>query len=130
MEKIPIRHSDKEKIREAIEDLSKLHEKASNLDLYTYQKNLGRLLRATSAAVAEYSFVIQTNTDPTPEQIFRQQQEDMSDNELLQEVHQQLTELCKSGGQSFTMTVPPSVKDFDMLISELIRRFKEKGGIK
>ncbi len=128
MEKIPIRHSDKEKIREAIDDLAKLHEQASNLVLYTYPKNLGRLLRATNAAVAEYNFVIQTNTEPTPEEIFRQLQEAMPDNELLQEVDQQLSELCKSGGNSFTMSIPPSVKDFDMLISELIRRFKEKGG--
>ena len=118
MEKIPIRNSDKQKIREAIDDLAKLHEQASNLVLYTYPKNLGRLLRATNAAVAEYNFVIQTNTEPTPEEIFRQ----------LQEVDQQLSELCKSGGNSFTMSIPPSVKDFDMLISELIRRFKEKGG--
>lgn len=128
MEKIPIRHSDKEKIKEAIDDLAKLHEQASNLVLYTYPKNLGRLLRATNAAVAEYNFVIQTNTEPTPEEIFRQLQESMSDNELLQELDQQLSELCKSGENSFTMSVPPSVKDFDMLISELIRRFKEKGG--
>ncbi len=128
MEKIPIRNSDKQKIREAIDDLAKLHEQASNLVLYTYPKNLGRLLRATNAAVAEYNFVIQTNTEPTPEEIFRQLQEAMPDNELLQEVDQQLSELCKSGGNSFTMSIPPSVKDFDMLISELIRRFKEKGG--
>jgi hypothetical protein len=128
MEKIPVRNSDKQKIREAIDDLAKLHEQASNLVLYTYPKNLGRLLRAANAAVAEYNFVIQTNTEPTPEEIFRQLQEAMSDNELLQEVDQQLSELCKSGGNSFTMSIPPSVKDFDMLISELIRRFKEKGG--
>lgn len=128
MEKIPVRNSDKQKIREAIDDLAKLHEQASNLVLYTYPKNLGRLLRATNAAVAEYKFIILTNTEPTPEEIFRQFQESMPDNELLQEVDHQLSELCKSGGNSFTMSVPPSVKDFDMLISELIRRFKEKGG--
>lgn len=62
---------------------------------------------------------------PTPDELFRMKQKEMSDADLIENVQNQLSELCKTGGRSFTMRVPPSVNDFDMLVCEMARRFKE-----
>lgn len=70
---------------------------------------------------------MENNVPPTAEELFRRKQAEMSDNELAELVSEGLSKLCKSGGQSFTMTVPPRVDDFDMLVCELVRRFKEGG---
>jgi len=61
----------------------------------------------------------------TPDEAFRQMQKEMTDAELVKKVSQQVSEMCKTGGKSFRMTVPVSVNDTDMLISELVRRFNE-----
>lgn len=55
---------------------------------------------------------------------FEQEQAEMSNEELYNLVQQQLSKLCKTGGQSLKMSVPPRVDDFDMLICELLKRFK------
>ncbi len=57
---------------------------------------------------------------------FEEMQSIMSDFELLKLTEDKLSELCKTGGKSLTMTVPPRVGDFDMLICELIKRYKSK----
>jgi len=56
---------------------------------------------------------------------FRKKQIEMSDAELCNLVEEELSKLCITGGKSLNMTVPPDVKDTDMLIGELLNRFKE-----
>lgn len=56
---------------------------------------------------------------------FEQKQREMTNEELYNLVQEQLSKLCKTGGKSLTMSVPPRVEDFDMLVSELLRRFKD-----
>jgi hypothetical protein len=55
---------------------------------------------------------------------FKQKQAEMTDKELHDLVRTELSKLCKTGGKSLTMCVPPMVTDTDMLISELLNRFK------
>lgn len=55
---------------------------------------------------------------------FKQKQAEMPNEELYNLVQEQLSKLCKTGGKSLTMSVPPRVDDFDMLVSELLKRFK------
>jgi len=57
---------------------------------------------------------------------FEIQQAEMQDGDLIKLVEDKLRLLCKTGGKSLTMTVPPRTDDFDMLVCELIRRYKEK----
>ena len=39
-------------------------------------------------------------------------------------VERQITELARTGGKSHRMCVPPMPEDTDMILSELIKRFK------
>ena len=55
---------------------------------------------------------------------FKQKQAEMTDKELHDLVRTELSKLCKTGGKSLTMCVPPIFTDTDMLISELLNRFK------
>ena len=55
---------------------------------------------------------------------FFEDQKSMSDTELYECTRDGLSKLCMSGGSSLTMHVPPRIDDFDMLVSELLRRFK------
>ena len=54
-----------------------------------------------------------------------QKQAEMTNKELHDLVRTELSKLCKTGGKSLTMCVPPMVTDTDMLISELLNRFKQ-----
>lgn len=58
------------------------------------------------------------------EKQFKQQQESMTDQDLISEVERQIFELAKTGGRSHTMSVPPRIKDTDMVLCELVRRYK------
>lgn len=58
--------------------------------------------------------------------IFKDKQAEMRDGDLIKLVEDKLRLLCKTGGKSLTMTVPPRMDDFDMLLCELIKRYKEK----
>lgn len=49
---------------------------------------------------------------------------DISDQELVEMAQKELSKLCSTGGQSFTMTVPPRVDDTDIILSEVIKRFE------
>lgn len=66
---------------------------------------------------------------PNFQEAFEKDQRSMSDEKLIELCESEIHKLCKTGGRSITMTVPPQVKDTDMLLCELIRRFKhhEKG---
>ncbi len=57
---------------------------------------------------------------------FLKKQADMSNKELIERATEELSKLCKTGGKSFTMCVPVRVTDTDMIISELIKRYKNK----
>ena len=49
----------------------------------------------------------------------------LSDAELIELAHEQLSEMCKTGGKSFTMRIPANVnKDTDLIYAELISRFE------
>jgi hypothetical protein len=51
---------------------------------------------------------------------FNRLQKGMSNAELIEIAQKQVSKLAKTGGESFTMTVPPRVTDTDMIFSELI----------
>jgi hypothetical protein len=57
-------------------------------------------------------------------QEFQDTLEAVPDKVLVRMGYETLSELCSTGGKSFTMTVPPKIKDTDMLFSEIIRRFE------
>ncbi len=61
---------------------------------------------------------------------FDEKQRAISNSELAEMAQQALSKLCRTGGKSFIMTIPPRIDDTDMVISELIRRFKETGQAK
>lgn len=52
------------------------------------------------------------------------EQSKMSDNELAEKVDKIISELSRTGGRSFKMSVPVDINDTDMLLSEILRRFK------
>ena len=56
---------------------------------------------------------------------FKEEQLALSNEELYNLMREELSKLCNTGGRSFRMTVPVQVKDTDMLISEMLKRFKE-----
>ena len=56
---------------------------------------------------------------------FETRQSKMTDKVLLEALELNISKLCKTGGKSFSMSVPPSIKDTDMLICELVNRYKK-----
>lgn len=60
----------------------------------------------------------------TNDEQFKYAQQSMPDDELVDLCDKEISKLCKTGGRSFTMRVPVHVKDTDMLLCELIRRYK------
>ena len=59
----------------------------------------------------------------TPEE-FQEKAKAIPDQELVEMAQKALSKLCSTGGQSFTMTVPPRVDDADIILSEVIKRFE------
>lgn len=55
---------------------------------------------------------------------FELKQSKMSDIELINLCQKEVGELASTYGKSIIMTIPPMVTDTDMLLSELIKRFK------
>ncbi len=55
---------------------------------------------------------------------FELKQSKMSDSELINLCQKEVGELASTYGKSHRMTIPPMVTDTDMLLSELIKRFK------
>ena len=55
---------------------------------------------------------------------FKTQLEAIPNLELAEKAQSALSKLCSTGGQSFTMTVPPRLDDIDMILSEVIKRFE------
>ena len=56
---------------------------------------------------------------------FKEKVSEISDNDLLGMAHKKLSELCGSGGRSFTMTVPPRIDDADIVFAEVLKRFEK-----
>lgn len=50
----------------------------------------------------------------------------LTDLELIRKCEESISKMCKTGGKSFTMSVPVNFNsDTDMILSELVRRFKK-----
>ncbi len=58
------------------------------------------------------------------EEQFRAKQQAMSDQDLIEKAETMITELARTYGKSHTMSIPPMITDTDMLLSELVRRYK------
>ena len=56
---------------------------------------------------------------------FQEKQSQMSNEELISLAREEVAKLCKTGGQSLRMCVPPSIKDTDMLLCEVIKRLED-----
>lgn len=56
---------------------------------------------------------------------FDEKMSNLSDEKLLNNIKDKLSKLCKTGGLSLTMSVPPRVDDFDMSVCELVKRYIE-----
>jgi hypothetical protein len=56
---------------------------------------------------------------------FKQEQAKMTDSELIILVDKEISRLAETGGASHTMCVPPKTTDTDMLLSEMLNRFKK-----
>lgn len=56
---------------------------------------------------------------------FKEKQSQMSNKELILLAYEEVIKLCKTGGKSIKMSVPPSIKDSDMLLCEVIRRLED-----
>lgn len=59
---------------------------------------------------------------------FQMLQEEMTDLELIELAEKEVSKLAETGGKSITMTVPVEVTDTDMILSEVIKRFKKLKG--
>ena len=55
---------------------------------------------------------------------FQEKVKAIPDQELVEMAQKALNKLCSTGGQSFTMTVPPRIDDTDIILSEVIKRFE------
>ena len=58
------------------------------------------------------------------EQELKEEQKAMEDKTLITLVEMTITDLAETGGRSHRMTVPPQIDDTDMLLSELVERYK------
>lgn len=50
---------------------------------------------------------------------------EITDTELVALCEKEVSKLCDTGGKSFTMSVPVSTLDSDMLFCELLKRFEK-----
>jgi len=66
-----------------------------------------------------------SDNNKTPDELFREKQASMSDEDLLKLCHEQVSKLARTYGKSFNMSIPPSVNDTDMAFCELCRRYEE-----
>ncbi len=57
---------------------------------------------------------------------FEAKQAAMPDSQLIELAEKEVHKLCKTGGKSLTMCVPPMITDTDMILCELIKRYKSK----
>lgn len=55
---------------------------------------------------------------------FQESLKNVSNEVLIDQCDKAVSEMCKNGMKAFTMCVPPRLTDTDIILSELIRRFK------
>lgn len=55
---------------------------------------------------------------------FEQRKAEMSNEELIERAEKEASELARTYGKSHRMCIPPMITDTDIILSELIRRFK------
>ncbi len=79
-------------------------------------------VKISSDGVGKYLIEYRTSQAPTIKEVFSE----MSDQELIELADIKLLKLCKTGGGSFTMSVPQDIKDDDVIFVELMRRFEDK----
>lgn len=60
------------------------------------------------------------------EKEFSNRRTEMDDKILIRLCEKAISDLSKTNGHSFRMCIPPMVTDTDMILSELVKRFKEK----
>lgn len=61
----------------------------------------------------------------TPDELFREKVESVSNIDLYEKAQEAISKMCQTGGSSFTMTVPPSINDTDIVLTEILRRWTE-----
>lgn len=64
------------------------------------------------------------------EEEFKRRQAEMSNEELIELAEKEVSELARTYGKSHKMCIPPMVTDTDMILTEIIRRFKKILGIR
>lgn len=57
---------------------------------------------------------------------FNKEMKAISDSDLINSCDRIISDLCKTGGSSWRLQVPPSINDPDILLSELVERFKSQ----
>jgi hypothetical protein len=62
---------------------------------------------------------------PSTFDILNKQLSEIDNTTLFEMGYSEITKLCKTGGRSFTMSVPVNIKDTDIILTEIINRFKE-----
>lgn len=62
---------------------------------------------------------------PSTFDILNKQLSEIDNTTLLEMGYSEITKLCKTGGRSFTMSVPVNIKDTDIILTEIINRYKE-----
>jgi hypothetical protein len=55
---------------------------------------------------------------------FQKRQAEMSNEELIERAEKEVSELARTYGKSLRMCIPPMITDTDIILSELIRRFR------
>jgi hypothetical protein len=81
------------------------------------------MLSSVSISVV-WTDLVKNVDEMTKDEEFRLKQQQMPDKELAELARNEISKLCKTGGKSLTMCVPPRVTDTDMLLCEVIRRFE------
>lgn len=54
---------------------------------------------------------------------FKKQIEAIPNEKLHEMASEALSKMCKTGGNSFTMTVPPRLTDTDIIFAEVLKRW-------
>ena len=64
------------------------------------------------------------DTKMSKTEMFEKERSEMSDKELIERAEKEVSELARTYGKSHRMCIPPMITDTDMILSEVIERFK------
>ncbi len=79
-------------------------------------------------SVTELEAKIMIMPPPTRYEEFENKRANVSNEQLIKLAKYHLSQLCKTGGKSFSITVPPQIDDIDIVFTDIINRFE--GAIK